>query len=172
MFFRYSPPVEKNTASTPFFLFIIDNNILALKYRIVNSNSLIFSYYYVFRNKYKCYFRYGGEIMSVDFNLIGQRIQERRKKVNKTQENLAEYLDVSVGYVSLMERGKTKISLSTLARIADFLKCNIGYLVDNSSKNNTAYLNNEINDKIQKLNDNEKEMLYKLIDFYIKNRQN
>lgn len=110
--------------------------------------------------------------MSVNFKLIGQRIQGQRKKLHKTQENLAEYLDVSVGYVSLIERGKTKISLSTLARTADFLECNIGYLVDNISTENTNYLNLELNDKIKKLNDFEKETLFKLIDTYVntKNR--
>ena len=55
--------------------------------------------------------------MAVDFKLIGKRIQEKRKELKKTQEDLAEYLDVSVGYVSNMERGTTKISLTTLVNI-------------------------------------------------------
>ena len=41
--------------------------------------------------------------MAVDFKLIGKRIQDKRKGLKKTQEDLAEYLDVSVGYVSNME---------------------------------------------------------------------
>lgn len=106
--------------------------------------------------------------MSVNFEIIGSRIQKRRKILNKTQENLAEYLDVSVGYVSLIERGKTKIALDTLARICDFLSCSIGDLTEDISKKNLGYLNSEIIDKINSLNSSEKEILHKLIDTYIK----
>lgn len=108
--------------------------------------------------------------MTIDFELIGKRIQKRRRELKRTQENLAEYLDVSVGYVSLVERGKTTVSLNTLARIADYLMCGVGDLVENISKENPNYLNLEIIDKINKLNNKEKEIFFKLIDTYIKNR--
>lgn len=108
--------------------------------------------------------------MSVDFKLIGKRIQQRRLKIKKTQENLAEYLDMSVGYVSLVERGKTKISLSTLARVADFLNCNISDLADNSSTESENYMNDEISSIICKFTAAEKKMLLRLINTYINNR--
>ncbi len=46
--------------------------------------------------------------MSMDYNLIGSRIKQRRREAMLTQENLAEKLSVSVGYVSQIERGITK----------------------------------------------------------------
>ncbi|MEG1773897.1 MAG: helix-turn-helix transcriptional regulator, partial [Oscillospiraceae bacterium] len=64
--------------------------------------------------------------MKIDFSAIGKRIQCRRRQQKKTQDELAEALLVSVGYVSQIERGVTKISLETLAGIADFLGCSIG----------------------------------------------
>lgn len=106
--------------------------------------------------------------MSVNFEIIGSRIQKRRKELNKTQENLAEYLDVSVGYISLVERGKTKIAIDTLARICDYLSCSIGDLTEDVSKGNLDYMNSEIYDKINSLNSVEKEILYKLIDTYVR----
>lgn len=105
--------------------------------------------------------------MSVDFDLIGRRIKEKRKAVNRTQENLAEYLNVSVGYVSTLERGKTKISLSTLARISDFLKCDISELVSKSSTEGENYLVNDFDKLINQLNTNERKMLYKLLRTYL-----
>lgn len=108
-----------------------------------------------------------GDFLSVNFELIGKRIQSHRKNLKKTQESMAEYLDVSVGYVSLIERGKTKISLSTLAKIADFLDCKISELVDNVSTNNSSYLNDEIYSLINNLNNKEKELLLKLINSYL-----
>ena len=47
--------------------------------------------------------------MSIDYKLIGSRIKSERIRQKITQEKLAESLDVSVGYVSQLERGITKI---------------------------------------------------------------
>ena len=106
----------------------------------------------------------------IDFTLIGKRIQNKRKQINKTQENLAEYLDVSVGYVSLVERGKTKISLETLAKTADFLHCPVSELIESTSTTSKNYMYYEINEKIKLLNSSEKEMLLGMIDLYLKKR--
>ena len=59
--------------------------------------------------------------MAVDFFTIGQRIQKRRKMLRKTQEQMAEALSVSVGYVSQLERGVTKNSMDTLTEIKENL---------------------------------------------------
>ena len=62
--------------------------------------------------------------MAVDFFTVGQRIQKRRKMLHKTQEQMAEALSVTVGYISQIERGVTKISLDTLSEIAEYQDCN------------------------------------------------
>ena len=54
--------------------------------------------------------------MGVDYSAIGRRMKQKRKQAGMTQDNLAEKLSVSVGYISQMERGVTKISLETLSR--------------------------------------------------------
>jgi transcriptional regulator with XRE-family HTH domain len=46
--------------------------------------------------------------MSIDFYAIGQRIQKKRKSQNRTQENLAEAISVTVEYVNQIERGSQK----------------------------------------------------------------
>lgn len=56
--------------------------------------------------------------MSVDYAAIGQRIKGRRREQKRTQEWLAEQLQVSVGYISQIERGVTKVNLDTLSEIA------------------------------------------------------
>ena len=56
--------------------------------------------------------------MAVDYDQLGRRIKERRRALGHTQDTLAEALGVSVGYVSQIERGVTKVSLDTLASIA------------------------------------------------------
>ena len=48
--------------------------------------------------------------MNVDYGAIGQRIKQVRRSRDMTQERLAEALSVSVGYISQIERGVTKIN--------------------------------------------------------------
>ena len=67
--------------------------------------------------------------MNVDYKLIGTKIRDERKKKSYTQEILAEKLGVTVGYVSQVERGITKISLDLLAAIASILECDLAMLV-------------------------------------------
>ena len=104
--------------------------------------------------------------MAVDFKLIGKRIQQKRKALGKTQENLAEYLDVSVVYVSNIERGVTKISLTTLSNISDFLGCDVAELVSNTSTNSGKYLKNDIDEIINSFDNNEKHILLSLLKTY------
>lgn len=54
----------------------------------------------------------------LDFEAIGHRIGFYRKKKKLTQAELAEQLDVSVSFISKIERGKTRVSLIWLERIA------------------------------------------------------
>ncbi len=108
--------------------------------------------------------------MSVDFKLIGSRIKETRKNAKKTQEWLAEQIDVSVGYISQIERGITKISLETLAEICAVLDGNMSYLVTGIASSHNDYLKNEIVDNISKLNKKEKKLLLSIIDAILDNR--
>ncbi len=85
-----------------------------------------------------------GDEMSIDYAAIGRRIQGMRKKSKRTQENLAEYLSVSVGYISQIERGVTKINLDTLSEIARWLECDIAALVSGITPQQETYLKDEI----------------------------
>ena len=59
---------------------------------------------------------------NIDYILIGKRIKAARKALGMTQEKLAEELDVSIGYISQVERGVTKISLDLLGALSSILK--------------------------------------------------
>ena len=82
--------------------------------------------------------------MNVDYSAIGQRIKSTRKARGMTQENLAEALGVSVGYISQIERGVTKISLDTLAAVATYLNCELSELATGVSVGHTHYLEREL----------------------------
>lgn len=70
--------------------------------------------------------------MSVNYETLGRNLYYYRKKKKLTQEELAEQIDLSVGFISQLERGITKPSLDTLSEICDFLECHIGKILEYS----------------------------------------
>lgn len=64
---------------------------------------------------------------------LGQRIAERRKSLNWTQDQLAERLEVDAETVSRFERGAAVPSLVTLDRLATILKVSIADLLTDAS---------------------------------------
>ena len=102
--------------------------------------------------------------MSIDFKLIGSRIKSTRKKAGRTQEWLAEQIDVSVGYISQIERGITKINLETLGEICTVLNGDIAYIVSGTAKKQAEYLHNEITEKFSHLSERDKKIVINLIE--------
>lgn len=103
--------------------------------------------------------------MNVDYKLIGGRIKAERKKLGITQEVLAEKLDVSIGYVSQIERGITKISLDLLAAVSTILKCNISDFISESAIASGNYMSDEIMREIQSLDAKKRKLLLDFIKF-------
>ncbi len=60
---------------------------------------------------------------------IGKRIRNIREQRALTQEKLAESLDVSVQYISDLERGVVGASLKTIIKISDLLNISTDYLL-------------------------------------------
>lgn len=55
-------------------------------------------------------------------NLLGKNIVKRRHELHMTQQKLAELSDLSINFISRLERGgSTEVSSSTLKRLADAL---------------------------------------------------
>lgn len=103
----------------------------------------------------------------VDYALIGARIKSRRKENGITQEALAEKLSVSVGYISQLERGTTKINLETLAKIAAVTKCDISTFVSGCSSQSSTYAQEEFAACLHQLNGNERAVLLHQVKSYI-----
>ncbi|MBP3709793.1 MAG: helix-turn-helix transcriptional regulator [Treponema sp.] len=100
--------------------------------------------------------------MSVDYFTLGQRIQARRKSLKKTQEMLAEELSVTVGYISQIERGVTKVNLETLDEIAQLLGCTATDFLDGTTKTASTYLSEDLKNVFTKLTAQNKKILLEI----------
>lgn len=97
--------------------------------------------------------------MKVDYGSIGGRIKIRRKERNKTQEDLAEALSVSVGYISQIERGITRVNLDTLAEISAQLDCELPELISGVSICSAEYLDRELGEVCGQMSPTQRKML-------------
>ena len=95
--------------------------------------------------------------MNVDYGAIGRRIKQVRRSRDMTQERLAEALSVSVGYISQIERGVTKINLDTL--VAAHLNCELSELVTGVSVLQGRYLEGELAQLVDQMDGRQRKML-------------
>lgn len=84
----------------------------------------------------------------LDYKAIGRRIAFYRKKANITQGILAEKLDISDGYISQIERGSAKVSLTRLDEISEVLKVDIACLLSDRVINSDSPINSEVQEII------------------------
>lgn len=100
--------------------------------------------------------------MALDYNIIGQRIKKARQNKHLTQEDLAERLDVSVAFLSRIERGSSHINLKRLNQICDILNITEGQILNGSSGNSKNYLNAEFSELLKSSSSEEQKLIYKI----------
>ena len=68
----------------------------------------------------------------MDYKRLGERIWEERKRLNLTQAQLAEAVDISDTYMGSIERGERSLTLDTLVRLVNRLGVSVDYLLADS----------------------------------------
>ena len=100
--------------------------------------------------------------MALDYNIIGERLKKARIENNLTQEELAEKLDVSIAFLSRIERGSSHISLKRLSQICDILGITEGSILNGSSNNSNTYLASEFDDILKNTTPEKQKLIYKI----------
>lgn len=102
--------------------------------------------------------------MRIQYDILGQNIQHYRRAKKITQEEMAEELNLSVSFISQLERGISKVSLDTLCSICDFLECPLNDLL-NYSQEETPVMFDFI-DTYKKLSEKEQRLFYYMLKVY------
>ena len=97
------------------------------------------------------------------YDLLGKRIREERIKLNLTQEQLAEKVDISTSYVGQIERGERNISLDTLVNVANILGVTIDFLLQDSITFQQDNISSQIEQIISKRTLKEKLMVLDML---------
>ena len=98
---------------------------------------------------------------------MGDRIREARKKKGLTQEQLSEHLEVSVEFVSKIERGLSMPSMQVFIKLVETLNVSADYLLRDFVSTGTLLGDNSIGRKIENLPPKQRIALEALIETYI-----
>lgn len=99
----------------------------------------------------------------LDYKAIGRRISIYRKKKGLTQAVFSEKLDISESYISQIERGATKVSLTRLDKIAEVLKIDIALLLSPNVTSTELITNSEVREIISGWSGDKIEFLINLL---------
>ena len=95
--------------------------------------------------------------MALDYTIIGERLKKARLEKNLTQEQLAEQIDVSIAFLSRVERGSSHINLKRLTQICNILGISEGLILNGASEDSSDYLNADFKEILE----NEEKILEK-----------
>ena len=98
---------------------------------------------------------------------MGGRIKETRKKQGLTQEELAEKADVSVEYISEIERGLKIPNMQLFIKLIEILDVSADYLLRDTVSTRNLYGDKQIGNKLERLTPKQRVALEALIDTYI-----
>jgi transcriptional regulator with XRE-family HTH domain len=97
----------------------------------------------------------------------GEQIKSYRIKLGLTQNQVAAEMDVTPGYISNVENGRTAMSLRFLIYYAKIMGVTLDELVGNLEPAYTSNaLDNALMAEISKMDDDEKEKLLKTIKIW------
>ena len=98
--------------------------------------------------------------MAIDYSVIGSRIKQARLAKNMTQEDLADKIDISVAFLSRVERGNSHINLKRLNQLCGLLDVSEGYLLNGTSSSSENYLDKEFTDLIKSVSPEKQKLIY------------
>lgn len=100
--------------------------------------------------------------MALDYNVIGQRIKQARLAKNYTQEALAEKIDISVAFLSRVERGNSHVNLKRLNQLCTILDVSEGYVLNGASSNSENYLEQEFAELLKGCTPEKQKLIYNI----------
>lgn len=71
------------------------------------------------------------------------RLKILRKNANKTQQNIADYLNMTAPGYNCYENEKREPNIETLCKLADYYKVSLDYLVGRNFVNEVGYLTDQ-----------------------------
>ena len=105
---------------------------------------------------------WGENMNDADLSGIGKRIQNRRKQLMITQEQLADMMNVSIQMVSNLERGNKAIRIDNLINLSQILDISTDYILTGKE---TVDDIGALTARIAQLPDKDRKMIEMLVEY-------
>lgn len=102
--------------------------------------------------------------------VIGKNIKKIRLLRDHSQESLANALDKSVNFISLLENGKTGLSVQTIVDICKVLKIDVSEIFTGLVPLTEKSVDSFISDSLNLMNEKDKSMVTDLISYIISSK--
>lgn len=100
--------------------------------------------------------------MELDYKAIGKRIKVARIRMESTQEQLADRVSVSPTHLSNIETGSTRVSLTTIVKIANALNVTVDDLLCDNLVKARPQFERDMQSLLDDCNDHEVRIAYKV----------
>lgn len=100
--------------------------------------------------------------MKTEYVLIGERIKFWRQQRSLTQERLAEIVELTPGFITLIETGKKRASLETLLYVCRALNITLNDLIVGNQITQITDSNTEFSELTTELNESEKRLVFEI----------
>ncbi len=98
--------------------------------------------------------------MAIDYYLMGERLKKARVSKNITQEELAEKLNVSVAFLSRVERGSSNFNLKRIEQVCNVLGITEAEIINGTSKNSSNYLSDDFSELLKNCSPEKQKLIY------------
>ena len=96
--------------------------------------------------------------------MLGKRIRKERLRLNLTQEQLSEDIEISTAYLGQIERGERSLTLDKLVKLANRLRVTVDYLLSDSVSISPDNQTDRILQLLQDKTTEEKEMAFQVLN--------
>lgn len=110
----------------------------------------------------------GGSKMSLNYDLLRSHIKTLRLEKELSQEDLAEFADLSVPYISHIETGRKKPSLESLVKIADVLGVSVDQLLRGNQKYDSHPYERDIAELLGKCSRTERRIILAVVSSLVR----
>lgn len=107
----------------------------------------------------------------MELKSLGVRIQQYRKALGLTQEDIADRMGCSLTYISKLENGKASCNLERLFELSNLLECDAADLLLGINRGSSQYLDPELGQMVAQLTPNDKELLCAMMEVMIRRNQ-
>lgn len=90
---------------------------------------------------------------------LGKRLREERMRCGMTQEQTAEYINVSTTYIGLVERGERSVTLEKLVLFAKCFHVTVDYLLQDSVPLNVSLQDKQLLSLWSSANEQERSLI-------------